>query len=306
MSERHDHGKNVMLAEKSESSFSPSHSFCRSTTFRRGTGHSIHLWDLYAGRPVSEFIGHRGRINEISISSDGKFVLSGSQDKTARLWDLKSGKELRKFQHAESVTSVSLSADGKLLLTGSEDGIARIWDPVAGTEIQRFVGHPKAIRSVALSPDTLWVLTAGEDKTARLWDRSSAKEVQQLGVDETSNAVSFCGSSSVVVTMSVDRIARLWDLSLPKILSGANAFEIRNIQEAEAEGAPTRRSGCEQCYIALNFPRINSPETGTKDAAHGASDNELVIRRGLELHEPSRTPLDRTCLLSPTCPTKNC
>jgi hypothetical protein len=40
---------------------------------------------------------------------------------------------------------------------------------------------------------------------------------------------------------------------------------------------------------------------GTKDAAHGASDNELIIRRGLELREPSRTPLDRSCLLSPAC-----
>lgn len=42
---------------------------------------------------------------------------------------------------------------------------------------------------------------------------------------------------------------------------------------------------------------------GTKDAAHGASDNELVIRRGLEPREPSRAPLDRSCLLSPTRPT---
>ena|SRR6516164_2832682 len=42
---------------------------------------------------------------------------------------------------------------------------------------------------------------------------------------------------------------------------------------------------------------------GTNDAARGASDNELVIRRGLERREPSRTLLDRSCLLSPSCPT---
>src|SRR5437773_11607364 len=42
---------------------------------------------------------------------------------------------------------------------------------------------------------------------------------------------------------------------------------------------------------------------GAQDAAHGASDNELVIRRGLEPREPSRAPLDRSCLLSPACPT---
>src|SRR5258706_5407 len=54
--------------------------------------------------------------------------------------------------------------------------------------------------------------------------------------------------------------------------------------------------------LGRNFEEPCAPWR-TKDAARGASDNSLVIRRGLELHEPSRAPLDRSCLLSPACPT---
>ena len=54
--------------------------------------------------------------------------------------------------------------------------------------------------------------------------------------------------------------------------------------------------------LSRDFPERCAP-WGTKDALRGASDNELVIRRGLELREPSRTPLDRSCLLSPARPT---
>src|SRR5271165_1520352 len=59
----------------------------------------------------------------------------------------------------------------------------------------------------------------------------------------------------------------------------------------------------EKMRLHLGISRERCAPWGTKDAAHGASDNELIIRRGLELHEPSRTPLDRSCLLSPSCPT---
>jgi len=59
----------------------------------------------------------------------GKYALTGSQDHTARLWDVVSGQQLRVFTgHADSVPGVAFSPDGKLVLTSSMDGSVRLWE----------------------------------------------------------------------------------------------------------------------------------------------------------------------------------
>ena len=68
--------------------------------------------------------GHTQRITSVALSSDGKFVLTGSWDKTAILWQTASGKKLQTFQGTVEVTSVALSADGKLVVAAAGNGAA--------------------------------------------------------------------------------------------------------------------------------------------------------------------------------------
>src|SRR5438067_6436746 len=86
--------------------------------------------------------GHTDRVLSVAFSSDGKRALSGSQDRTVRLWNVGSGKELCRLEgHTLLVRSVCLSADGSLALSGSYDGTVRLWD-VAGERLLRtFNGH---------------------------------------------------------------------------------------------------------------------------------------------------------------------
>ena len=82
---------------------------------------------------VRIFSGHEGYVNSVSISADGKRLASGSNDKTARLWDTETGKEIQRFVgHEELVSSVSLSADGKRLAYSSGDKTVRLWDTETG------------------------------------------------------------------------------------------------------------------------------------------------------------------------------
>ena len=82
---------------------------------------------------VRIFSGHEGYVNSVSISADGKRLASGSNDKTARLWDTETGKEIQRFVgHEGSVRSVSLSADGKRLAYSSGDKTVRLWDTETG------------------------------------------------------------------------------------------------------------------------------------------------------------------------------
>ena len=128
-----------------------------------------------SGKELRKFTGHSDGVSSVVFLPDGKQVLTGSWDKTARLWDAQTGKELRQFTgHSDGVTSAAISPDGKQVLTGSWDKTARLWDVPQGKELRQFIGHSDGVYAVAFSPDGKQVLTGSADKTARLWDCATA------------------------------------------------------------------------------------------------------------------------------------
>ena len=105
----------------------------------------------------------------MALSADGRWALSGSEDKTLRLWDVNSGKCLRTFEgHTKTVKSVALSADGRWALSGSHDKTLRVWDVSSGECLRTFEEHEYGVCSVALSADGRWVLSGGGDNTLPL------------------------------------------------------------------------------------------------------------------------------------------
>ena len=84
----------------------------------------------------------RAGSRSVTVLADGRRALSGSGDRTLRLWDLETGAELRRFEgHEDRVTSVTVLADGRRALSGSHDRTLRLWDLETGAELRRFEGH---------------------------------------------------------------------------------------------------------------------------------------------------------------------
>ena len=80
--------------------------------------------------------GHELAVISVAISPDSNYVATGSRDKSAKLWELSTGREVRSFLgHEFSVTTLTFSKDGKILLTGSSDGTVRMWEVGTGKEI---------------------------------------------------------------------------------------------------------------------------------------------------------------------------
>jgi WD40 repeat protein len=116
-----------------------------------------------------------------AIAPDGKTILSGSNEKTARLWDVATGKEIRQFVgHTASIWRVAFAPDGKTVLTASTDGTARLWDVATGAEMRRLQGHTDLVRAVAYAPDGKTVVTGSADHTARQWHVSTEDTVTYL------------------------------------------------------------------------------------------------------------------------------
>ncbi|MEO8394454.1 MAG: TIR domain-containing protein [Chloroflexota bacterium] len=159
------------------------------------------------------FLGHRATCSSVAFLPDGRHVVSGSHDFTARLWDALTGDMIREFiGHDDAVTSVAVSPDGKSLLTGGQDKTGRLWNLKTGEHLLTFKGHKDFVTSVAFSPDGMFVLTGSKDKTAYLWDCTTGEVTQQYtnhNGDVLSVAFSLDGET--VLTGSADKIARLWN-----------------------------------------------------------------------------------------------
>jgi hypothetical protein len=105
------------------------------------------------------------------VSPDGARIITGSRDRTAKVWDAKTFAELATLRgHTEQVESVAVSPDGARIVTGSWDNTAKVWDAETFAELATLKGHTKWITSVVVSPDGARIITGSADGTAKVWD----------------------------------------------------------------------------------------------------------------------------------------
>jgi WD40 repeat protein len=158
--------------------------------------------------------GHGDAAYSVAFVGDGRQLATGSFDRTVRLWDSTTGRELRVFGggqgHQNYVLSVSVAADGRRLASGGSDAAVKLWDLPADAA-PRVFEHPDGVLGVAVSPDGQKLATAGHDGRARLWDALGGARLKELsGFDGAVTGVAFAGQGKFVVGVGADRSVRTW------------------------------------------------------------------------------------------------
>ena len=160
--------------------------------------------------------GHTSPVWSVCVSADGKRLLTGSEDKTLRLWDTATGKCLQVFKgHTDLIFGAVLAPDGKQVLSAGDQTV-RLWDTTTGKEIWQMTGHKGPVVRVVFGPEGR-AISGGTDGTVRVWDLQTGKQAAVLtGHTSVVRFVAYSDKAKVAATSSYDGSIRLWNLETGK------------------------------------------------------------------------------------------
>ncbi|KAK6111156.1 Guanine nucleotide-binding protein subunit beta-2-like 1 [Brugia pahangi] len=185
------------------------------------------------GKAERALKGHGHFVSDVVMSSDGQFALSGSWDKTLRLWDLTTGVTSRQFvSHTKDVLSVAFSADNRQIVSGSRDKTIKLWNTLAQCKYTVSEDcHTDWVSNVRFSPSSSnpVIVSAGWDKIVKVWNLANCKlKTNHIGHTGYINTVTVSPDGSLCASGGKDGNAMLWDLNEGKHLYTLGGNDVIN------------------------------------------------------------------------------
>ena len=208
--------------------------------------------------------GHEGVVTAITVTPDGKRIVSGSHDRTIRVWDMETGAAIGNTLegHKGWVNAVAVTLDGKRIVSGSDDHTIRVWDLETGAAIGKPIkGHKSRVATVAVTQDGKRIVSGAVDGTIRVWDMETGAAIGSLikGHKSGVTAVAVTPDGKRIVSGSDDCTIRVWDIETGVAIGMPIEGHI-GVVNAVAVTLDGERivSACDDCTI-----RVWDIETGT-------------------------------------------
>ncbi|GAX43692.1 WD repeat protein with Ser/Thr protein kinase motif [Tolypothrix sp. NIES-4075] len=239
--------------------------------------------------------GHSSDVNSVTFSPDGQMLVTGSDDRTIKLWNLTTKQEIRTFKgHTSYIYAIAISPDGQTIASGSVDKTIKLWNLNTGKEIRTLKGHSDSVASVAFSPDGKLLASSSLDKTIKLWNLETNKEIRTLtGHSQAVASVAFSPDGKTLASGSWDKTIKLWNLNTGKEIRTLTGHLDFVLSIAFSPDGQQLASGSKDKTIKLwnvNTPKVIRTLTGHDDkvtsvayipkGGYSKNPNSLIVASG--------------------------
>jgi len=165
--------------------------------------------------------GHTGTVNGIDVNKDGKFVVSGSNDKSIRVWESKTNKErlILENAHLAAIRTVKYSPAGNVIASGGEDYKIKLWRADKGTLVRNLGNHFGSVNDLDFHPDGRWLASAGSDQKIKIWDIQRGNVLNTfIGHQGEVFAICFNRKGNILASAGEDKTIRIWEVPSGRLL----------------------------------------------------------------------------------------
>ncbi|MEG4082768.1 WD40 repeat domain-containing protein [Microcoleus sp. POL10_C6] len=154
------------------------------------------------------------RDNKVIITPDNERAITGSRDKTLKIWDLTTRRQIYTLQgHKDWIASVAVTLDSQYLISGSKDKTLKVWNLRTRKELFTLAGHSSPVTAVAVTPDGLRAISSSSDGSLKVWNLESREEILTIdGHRDSVEAIAVTPDGKHLVSAASDHTLRVWDL----------------------------------------------------------------------------------------------
>lgn len=216
-----------------------------------GSNRTLMLWDAASLKLLRTYDEEEKSIECLAFSPDGKTVVSG-QSSSVKLYDVASGKLIKRLESDSSVNVTVYTPDGKTLILGGNRGVLEVWDVASGRLLRRFEDNGSQVNdngetvhsslfSAALTANGEMLAAGGDDHTIQMWDVASGRLLRTLDRHAVANTILTLSPNLKTVAVRVeDEPVTLWDTNSARMicqLEGSKGQEITLVYSPDASMA---------------------------------------------------------------------
>ncbi|MBY9005357.1 MAG: TIR domain-containing protein [Candidatus Lokiarchaeota archaeon] len=182
---------------------------------------------------LKEYKPHNKAIYTFSITPDRKYVITGSLDKSIKIWNLETGDLYHKIDgHDDEITCLDLSSDGSRIVSGSEDNSVKLWKLDTGNLMRNFTDHEGAIFDVLITPNDDYIISTSEDNTAKIIKWNTKRIIRSLKEEDSGLKAITISPNGKFLAISSGKNIYVWNWGEtdPKYKINAHKFAICSIK----------------------------------------------------------------------------